>query len=69
MLDDVGAAGPRLQKRMDQAEKLIGSTKADSFDQGLVELGKMLGWLLEAGGGGRWPSITSNRPTRSLWPK
>lgn len=43
-LEAVGRAGPRFQKRIDAAEKLLQSTKADAFDRGLVELGTLLGF-------------------------
>jgi len=44
VLSKLGTTGPRFQKRTDQAAKLLGSPKADSFDRGLVELGAFLGY-------------------------
>ena|SRR2546426_5664016 len=44
VLAEVGTAGPRFQKRVDQVEKLLESPKADAFDRGLVDLGKLLGY-------------------------
>ena len=43
-LCDLGPVSPRFNEKLEEIEQALRSVKANAFDQGLVELGKMLGF-------------------------
>lgn len=44
VLSKYGTIGPKFQRKMEEVEKLVSSTKSKEFDMGLVELGTLLGF-------------------------
>jgi hypothetical protein len=45
VLNNLRATGPRFNDKMDEVERLLKATDPKSFDQGMVELGRLLGFV------------------------
>jgi hypothetical protein len=44
ILTELGASGPKFQRKLDEINEMVGSTDPKKFDRGMVELGRLMGF-------------------------